>query len=303
MNRRQVLRLWGRAGLGLAAAMMAGPLFKPAQAVLAAPECQSAAWRGAVEPAGPDERLAQLPPPFDSQPWSIDRTGLLREARECVAAELEAIDAPGCFAAQLPSIAERTALLSPFEFLVVGYYKYDLSRRDELLQAYRSDPRQALRQLTEIWPSPRAEMLVTTPAFFDLDADQVFVNTAVVTEDRALNVLAHEFWHALATVRLDQWTDGSQTRTTGFWTEVRPAGGQVWRALEEKTENGVSTYLMNEAVAIEMEVTATGRQHNSLRSDLRQALDTLHELFDAVGSQKVLQLYLESRSSELKTLR
>ena len=289
--------------MGLAALAVAGPLVTPVQTVAAAGEgCQEAARGGAVEAVGSDVRLAELPAPFSSQPWASDSGRLLWEARESVSAELEGVGAADCFAARLPTIAERTALLTPFEFLVVGYYKYDQARRDTLLQVYRSDPRQALREIGEIWPSPRAEMLVTTPAFFDLDADQIFINTAVVTEDQAPNVLAHEFWHALATVRLDQRADGGLTRTSGFWTEVRQAEGQVWRPLDEKIEQGVSTYLMNEAVAIEMEVAATGREHRSLRPDLRQALDALHRLFSTNGRDEVIQLYLDSRSSELRQL-
>src|SRR5687768_16311312 len=112
MNRREVLRVWGRAGVGLAALAVAGPPVGPVRTVAAAGQgCQETARGGVVAAVGPDGRLAELPAPFGSQPWASDSGRLLWEARESVAAELAGVGAPDCFAARLPTIAERTALL------------------------------------------------------------------------------------------------------------------------------------------------------------------------------------------------
>jgi len=59
---------------------------------------------------------------------------------------------------------------------------------------------------------------------------------------------------------------------------------------------------MNEAVAIEMEVAATGLPHPGMRSDLTEAVDTLHDLFALAGRERVLRLYLASCSAEPKDL-
>lgn len=300
MNRREALRRWGKAGLGFAALALVGPVSLPARPALAAGPCEERPAAGAAVVAGPpDGRAESLARPFQAKAWPSDRVELLSDARRRVVAALSAIDAPACYAGLLPSIAGRTAFLSPFEFLVVGYYGWDAARRDALLRLYREDPHLAVRRLSGIWPSPRAERLIATRAYFDLEANQIYLNLGAVAPDQAQNVLVHEFWHALADVRPGRRPDGALTRTTGFWTEARPAHVETWRPVEETIAGGVPTYLMNEAVAIEMEVAATGRQHPSMRPDLVAALGALHELFAAAGRARVLQLYLASRSDEL----
>ena len=118
--------------------------------------------RSIAEPpivAAPDDpRTTTLSPSFRVEPWSVDRSALLAETEIQVAAALAEVEAAPCFAEALPNIAARTALLSPFEFLVVSYYDRDHATRDRLLQLYRHDPALALRQITTIWPSTRAEM-------------------------------------------------------------------------------------------------------------------------------------------------
>src|SRR5207249_8044696 len=163
-----------------------------------------------------DGRTASLSRPFQAAAWPVDHAALLADAQRRAADELAQSDAPACYAAMLPSIASRVAFLSPFEFLVVGYYDHDPATRDALLRLYRDDPQQAERRLSGIWPSPRAEMLVRTRAFFDLDTNQVYLNTGAVEPELATNVLVHEFWHALANVRLSRAADGTLSRTTGF---------------------------------------------------------------------------------------
>ena len=280
--------------------VLLGLLLWPTGSAAAEAPCRPAEDAPRVTGAPDDERAASLPRPFQTQPWAADAAQLLANAQQQAAAELDAAGAPSCYAALLPGIAARTGFLSPYEFLVVGYYEHDWDTRDGLLRLYRDDPQQAVRRLADIWPSPRAELLIHTPAFFDLDTNQGYVNRGAVTPDQAPNVVVHEFWHALANVQLSSRPDGTTSRTTGFWTEVRPAEGRAWRPVDEQVEGGVPTYLMNEAVAIEMEVGATGREHPQMRPDLLEAMSTLHELFEVAGRSRVLQLYLESRSDELK---
>jgi hypothetical protein len=277
-------------------------LWPPASAALAEAPCQPEPVVAPITAAPQDDRTSSLPQPFQTVPSSFERPRLLADAQQQAASALKAAGAPSCYSSRLPSVASRTAFLSAFEFLVVGYYDHEWTTRDALLQLYREDPQQAIRRLSPIWPSGRAEMLLKTPAFFDVDMNQVYVNLSALRPDQAPNVLIHEFWHALADVRVSHQPDGAISRTTGFWTEVRPAGGRVWRPVDEQLEGGVPTYLMNEAMAIEMEVAATGQQHPNMHPGLVEAVHTLHDLFEVAGRSRVLQLYLESRSDELKLI-
>lgn len=96
-------------------------------------------------------------------------------------------------------------------------------------------------------------------------------------------MLAHEFWHALPDLQFGTRADGCATRTTGFWTEALPGDGRPWCPVEESLDFGVPTYLMNEAVAIEMEIAATGQDHPGMRPDLIKASNALHQLFGVAG--------------------
>lgn len=273
----------------------------PARAGATAGPCLPSAAPPALDAAPFDPRAADLPAPFNARPWDTDRDELLAEAQDRVARQLASIDAPDCFAAKLPDIATRTALLSPLEFLIVSLYD-DPGIRATLLQTYRSDPHEAYRQLLPVWPSPRAELALQSRAFYDIDANQIFVNTRAVPPAVALNVVVHEFWHALANVRYEELPDGTRRRVTGFWMEELPPGGRVWHQIDERLAGGVPTYLLNEAVAVEMEVAATGREPPDQRPDLSEARETLRALFRAAGRERVLELYLESRRDELQEL-
>lgn len=284
--------------------VLAAGLLWPARPSLAEETpCQRAPEAVTVVVAAPDDpRTASLPIPFRTEPWAFDPEELLAISQGKAAEALDGLGAPRCYSAQLPNIAGRVAFLAPFEYLVVGYYDRDWATRDALLRLYREDPHGAVRRVSGIWPSPRAEMLVRAPAFFDLDMNQIYVNPAAVSANYAVNVLVHEFWHALADIRLARAADGAMTRTTGFWSEIRSPGSHGWRPVDDEIEGGVPTYLMNEAVAIEMEVVATGKQHATMRPDLAEAVEALRELFAQSGRSWVLRLYLESRSDELKAL-
>jgi hypothetical protein len=292
-------RRLGLASLILALALVLG---RPTGSFAADTPCTPAQGPAAIAAAPIDPRVAGLPRQFQPAPADIEPEQLIETTRQRVLNELREIGAAECYLELVPTIAERTAFLSPFEFTVVGYFERDPATRDELLRVYREDPRQALLRAASFWPSPRAEMLLSTPAFYAIDAGQVFVNLGMVTPETAPNVVAHEFWHALANVQTVTRADGTSLRTSGFWTEQRAPGSQAWRPVEEEVAGGVPTYLMNEAVAIDMEVEATGRQHVGMRPDLAAARETLHDLYTVVGREQVLRLYLASRSDELKRI-
>ena len=286
--------------LSLVAALALGASPAPARAAEA--PCAPAAGGTALTAAPPDDRTASLPGVFQPRARSIDQERLLTQTQRLVLQGLAEIDAPDCYAALVPTIAERTVFLSPFEFLIVSRYDNDWNTRDSILRLYRDDPRQAMREITSFWPSNQAELLIRSPGFFDPDANQVMLNLGELTEDRALNVMVHEFWHALTDIHVERQADGTLLRTSGFLTEQQPVGGQGWQPVNERIAGGIPTYLMNEAAAIEMEVAATGHDHLGMRSDLAAATATLHHLFDVSGREHVMQLYLESRSGELKDL-
>lgn len=286
--------------LGLAAILALIWPAGPAQAAEA--PCAPPAATATLRAAPPDDRLAALPNIFQPKPGSIDQGRLLAEAQRLVTAQLAAIGAAGCYRDLVPTVAERTVFLSPFEFLVVSEYDRDWNTRDTLLRLYRDDPRQALREITSFWPSSRAELLIRSPGFFDPDANQVILNLGELSPDQALNVMVHEFWHALAAFRLERQPDGTLVRTSGFFAERRPAGSRAWQPVDEQIPGGIPTYLMNEAAAIEMETTATGRDHAGMRPDLARAVAVLRALFDRSGRARVMQLYLASRDDELKVL-
>jgi hypothetical protein len=241
-----------------------------------------------------------LPAPFSQVEWGVDRATLLTGAQARAADQLAEIGASPSYAARLPWIAERVAFLAPFEFLVVSCYGRAPETRDRLLALYRDDPRRALHEIAEIWPSPRAELQIQVPAYYDLDADQIFVNTARVAPEMAPRVVVHEMWHALADLRPGQLPDGTPARSSGFWTQVKIDGGRSWRPLDERLDDGVPTFLMNEALAVTMEVDATGLQHQGLYPELTAAIDALQRLIDVEGRDEVLRLYLASRSDQLK---
>src|SRR5204862_8139763 len=144
---------------------LAALLLRPTGSAAAEAPCRPAEDASTVTAAPDDGRSASLPRPFQTQPWAANTAQLLADAQRQAAAELDAAAAPSCYAALLPRIAARTAFLSPYEFLLVGYYDNDWATRDALLRLYRDDPQQAVRRLADIWPSPRAELLVRTPAF------------------------------------------------------------------------------------------------------------------------------------------
>src|SRR5690242_3886319 len=77
-----------------------------------------------------DQRAATLPTPFQSSPWPVDREQLLADTQQRVLAQLRAIDAPRCYLRLVPTIAARTAVLSPLEFLAVAHYDRDWTTRD-----------------------------------------------------------------------------------------------------------------------------------------------------------------------------
>jgi hypothetical protein len=276
---------------------------------LAFPRAATAQIAGCIQPApvstvraAPiDSRAAALPGPLAARAAPADLDGIIQQATSLVREQLGRIDAAPCFTAQLSSIADRIVLLSPTEFLIAGHFGREPARRAELLALYRDDPAASVRQLAPFWPSSSAEMLLSSRAFYDLDLRQIVVNTAATKQDTLLTVLVHEHWHALANVRQERDQDGQLYRVSGFYREARIAEGG-WRPIEEYVDGRVPTFLLNEVVAMEMEREATGQQPPA-RDDIRRAFEELYGLFDALGQQQLLELYLTSTPEVLPLAR
>ena len=248
-------------------------------------------------------RAADIEPasPFAPSPRPLDRVGLLREVSAVVARQVQEVGAPAEFARRAGPVAERVDFQAPYEFLVTSYFEREPEHRDALLALYARDPRQAIRELGQAFPSPRAEMILATFAYYDVGADRIRVNLGRVPEHDAARVLVHEFWHALPVSRTWDGGNGATYRATGFWTQQRRAGGTVWESVDDANGLPCSTYLLNEALATRMEVRYAGPLRFK-RPDLETAETFLARLTDAAGSADVMHAYLGSQPGELTEL-
>ena len=248
-------------------------------------------------------RAADVEPtsPFAVSPRSLDRTGLLREVSTVVARQVQEVGAPAEYARRVGPIAERVDFQAPFEVLVTAYFEREPARRDALLALYARDPRQAIRELGPAFPSPRAEMLLATFAYYDVNADRIRVNLGRVPEHEASRVLVHEFWHALPDLRTWDGANGSTFRTTGFWTQRQRPGGAAWDPVDEAGGLPASPYLLNEAMATRMEIRYAGPLRFG-RPDLEAADGFLSRLTEATGNARVMHAYLGSQPAELRKL-
>ncbi len=256
-----------------------------------------------AEPPFVGERApaADLGPPFGFTPWTGDRQELLRRVVEVVAQQAAELGAPSCFQRKPEALAARVDFLSPFDFLVLTYYDSEPATRDALLQAYGRDPRQAIRDLSPIYPSPRADMILATVAYYDLDSDRIRVNRGKLSEADAPRVLVHEFWHAMPLTRVWTQPDGTIYRASGFWTQQRRGDGRIWQAVDGPTGLPFPPYLFDEAMATMMEVRFAGPLPYA-RRDLDQAVVFMTRLTDLAAPGEIIQLYLESRPLDFYNL-
>lgn len=239
--------------------------------------------------------------PFAPSPRSLDRGGLLGEVNTVVSRQVQEVGAPAEYARRIGPIAERVDFQAPFEFLVTSYFEREPARRDALLDLYARGPRRAISELGPTFPTPHAEMILSTFACYDVNADRIRVNLGSVPEHEAARVLVHEFWHALPDLRTWDAGTGAIFRATGFWTQRRRPDAVIWDPVDEVNGLPVSPYLLNEAMATRMEVRYAGPLRFE-RPDLEPADSFLTRLTAAAGAADVMHAYLGSQPVELTEL-
>jgi hypothetical protein len=249
-----------------------------------------------------DPALAsRLPEPFAFQPWRGDRAEILDRVVATVSQQAEDAGAVSCFRDKAPSIAERVDFLSPFEFLVVTAYESDPAARDAALETYGRDPKQAVQAINVIYPSPRAEMILTNFAYYDLSADRIRVNLGRLAEGSATRVLVHEFWHAMPAARTWSGSDGTAFRASGFWVQKLAPNGRTWMPVDTLQGMPFPPFLLAEGMATLMETRFAGPSP-SPRADIEAARGFLDHVDQVVGKQEVMRLYLESQPDEFSSL-
>lgn len=251
-----------------------------------------------TRPAAPVSNAADLPAPFGYQPGSVDRAAVLRDVADVVKQQATGLGVDACYQQKAPAIAQRIDFLSPAEFLIVSLYGQDIPRRNALLDRYASDPKGAIGELAQVAPTPRAQMILATYAFYDIDSDRIFVNAAQVPPAELRRVLVHESWHAMP--RLNSWTDqaGTPFRASGFWSQEHGAGSRAWLPVEDRGDLPYEAYLLNEGMATLMETRYAGPSRFA-QKDVVQVQQFLAHLLDVAGPRDVMRSYLESKPDAL----
>jgi hypothetical protein len=252
----------------------------------------------AIRPVAPAGNAADLPAPFGYRPGNFDRAAVLRDVSDVVKQQAAGLGVDACYQQKIPGISQRIDFLSPAEFLIVSLYGQDLPRRDALLDRYASDPKGAIGELAQVAPTPRAQMILATYAYYDLDADRIFVNVAQVPQAELRRVLVHESWHAMP--RLSTWTDQSGTplRASGFWSQEHRAGPRAWLPVEDRGDLPYEPYLLNEGMATLMETRYAGPSRFA-QKDVVQVQQFLAHLMEVAGPRDVMRSYLESKPDGL----
>jgi hypothetical protein len=277
-------------------------LFLPAPAALAQHvDCRGNPNPIATRPVAPVANAANLAAPFGYQPADLDRAAVLRDVTDAVEQQAAALGIDACYQQKIPDIAQRTDFLSPAEFLIVSLYPRDTARRDALLDRYATDPHGVVADLAPTAPTPRAQMILATYAFYDLDADRIYVNVAQVPPSELRRVLVHESWHAMP--HLSSWTDqaGTPFRASGFWSQVRRSGSRAWLPVEDRGNLPYEPYLLNESMASLMEARYAGPSRFA-QKDVLQVQQFLSHLMDVAGPRNVMRSYLESQPDGLVAL-
>ena len=189
----------------VAAVVIVAIVGQPSTVRAAEAPCVADPERPATRPVAPAAVAADLAEPFRYVPAGDDRAALLAEVASVVSEQAADGDAEPCYLEKPARIASRVDFLSPFEFLVLTVFDQEPARRDALLDLYPSDPRGAIKQLGETFPSPRAQATLTAFAYYDVDTDRIRVNAAKVPPEQLRRVLVHEFWHAMPRART--WTE------------------------------------------------------------------------------------------------
>ncbi len=261
-------------------------------------ECSGNPAPIAMRPVAPAAIAADLSAPFGYRPSGEDRAAVLRDVADVVKQQAAGLGIDACYQQKIPGISQRIDFLSPTEFLIVSLSGQDIARRDALLDRYAADPKGAIGELSAVAPTPRAQMILATYAFYDVDTDRIFVNAAQVPPAELRRVLVHESWHALP--RLNAWTDqaGTPFRASGFWSQEHRPGPRSWVPVEDRGDLPYEPYLLNEGMATLMETRYAGPSRFAQR-DVIQVQQFLAHLMEVAGPRDVMGSYLESRPDGL----
>lgn len=267
----------------------------------AAAPCDVDPERPFTRPVARAELAADLADPFKYVPTSTDRAALLADVAEVVRTQAAEVSADPCYLDKPARIAARVDFLSPFEFLVVTMFDQEPERRDALLDQYAADPRGAIKQLGEAFPSTRAQSTLAAFAYYDVNSDRIRVNAARVPPEDLRRVLVHEFWHAMPRARTWTEPDGRTLRANGFWLQEQRVGPRLWIPVEDRRGLPYASYLLDEAMATLMETRYAGPSRFA-RRDVLDVQAFLGRLMVLAGSPAVVRPFLESRPYELGTL-
>lgn len=276
-------------------------LSQPSTALAAAAPCDVDPERPAARAAAPAGVAADLSEPFKYVPAELDRAAVLADVVAVVRGQAAEGSAGPCYLEKPARIASRVDFLSPFEFLVVTIFDQEPDRRDALLDQYAADPRGAVKQLGEAFPSTRAQATMTAYAYYDVNSDRIRVNMARVPPEQLRRVLVHEFWHAMPHARTWTEPDGRTLRANGFWLQEQRVGRRLWIPVEDRRGLPYASYLLDEAMATLMETRYAGPSPYA-RGDLLEVTTFLGRLMGIAGSEAVFRQYLESRPYELGAL-
>ncbi|MCC7371694.1 MAG: hypothetical protein IT306_24970 [Chloroflexi bacterium] len=265
------------------------------------PACASAPERPASRAVAPASVAADLPAPFAYRPNETEQAAALAEATTVVTKQAAELGLDGCYREKPREIAGRVDLLSPFEFLVYSTFDADLQKRDALLEQYRTDPRGAIKNLGDAFPSTRAQAALASYAYYDVSSDRIRVNAEHVPSAELRRVLVHEFWHAMPKARRWSEGEGRLLRASGFWLQEQPAGRRIWLPVEDRRGLPYASYLLDEAMATLMETRYAGPSKHA-RPDLLEVQGYLDKLMSVAGRDDVLDAYLGSEPEALAAL-
>lgn len=238
---------------------------------------------------------SNLPPALQPLPWSRPPAELAARATATVTRQLEPYPGLVRYQDRARRAEARVQFLQPFEFLIWVWLDRQPELRDRLLATYQRDQRAALAEASraDIWPSPRAELLLDLPAQFDADEDLILINLGATGEAEAHQVLVHELWHATPDLRAGQNGDGEHILTTGFWSERWDRRHGVWIPIDDPRGLIFEPWLLDEAMAFRLERAGTEREPLS-HERIHQAAEFLDRVEELLGPERLLTLYLTS---------
>jgi len=284
-----------------ALALLASLLVRPAPALAAASPCDGEPEHPAAHPVAPASASAGLSDPFAYNPDAIDRQAVLGEVVQVVSEQAADLGVDACYREKPALIATRVDFLSPFEFVTVSLFDQDPARRDALLDQYASDPHGAIKALGDAYPSTRAQAVMATYAYYDLESGRLRVNAAKVPPADVRRVLVHEFWHAMPLARTWTAADGRTLRASGFWLQERSASRRTWVPLEDQHGLPYASYLLDEAMATTMENRYAGPSKFP-RPELEEVQGFLGRLMGVAGTSAVMGDYLHSQPYDIGAL-